>query len=152
MLFAILTHEFAFLDQPLHFTVQLLEDLIHERDTGEDTRGFGEEASSCWCGAYDETTIVEGGCVFGEPGANYTGPGWREQVCWVAMGRCAGCDWHVGGSVWLWCKTWYGDKVLLVDCHKSSTSTESMTKSRAVFWRQAGMRGVVSSRLRPCRL
>lgn len=64
MLLSILAYEVAFLDQPFYFAIQLLEDLVYEGYTSEDTRGLGEETGSCGCSAYDETAIVEGGCVF----------------------------------------------------------------------------------------
>jgi hypothetical protein len=64
MLLSILTHEVAFLDQPFYFTVQLLEDFLDKGYSGEDTRGLCEQTGCCGCSAYDETAIVEGGCVF----------------------------------------------------------------------------------------
>jgi hypothetical protein len=94
VLFSILAHEVAFLDQPLHFTVQLLEDLVYKGYTGEYTRGLGEQTGGCGCGAYDETAIVEGWCVFGEPGGDDAGPGGWQQVCWVAVGGGSGGDGH----------------------------------------------------------
>jgi hypothetical protein len=42
VLLSILAHEIAFLDQPLDFTIQLLEDLIDKGYAGEDARGLGE--------------------------------------------------------------------------------------------------------------
>jgi hypothetical protein len=42
MLLSILAYEVAFLDQPLDFTLQLLKDLVHERNTSKNTRRLGE--------------------------------------------------------------------------------------------------------------
>ena len=65
MLLSTLAYEITFCNQPFYFAVQLLEDLIYERDTSENTRGLCEQTGSCGCSADDETAIVEGRCVFG---------------------------------------------------------------------------------------
>ncbi|KAG9912360.1 NAD(P)-binding protein, partial [Aureobasidium melanogenum] len=73
MLFSILAYKVAFLDQPLHFTLQLLEDLVYKRYTGENTWGLGEQAGS----------------------TDDAGPRGWQQMCWVAVGGCSRGDWHV---------------------------------------------------------